>query len=113
MRSRNRIAAVALSVLLVLSVVGPALAVAQTDDETATSDGSLQFDVEQGANDTLVITVSDDNGTVEGSTVTVEAVDDGDEADDDEAESDDETENESETETESESETETEDDGDD
>jgi hypothetical protein len=77
MSSHKRIAAVALAILLVLSVIGPALAVAQTDGKTETTDdGPLSFDVENGDNDTLVITVSDDNGTVEGATVTVDTVDD-------------------------------------
>jgi hypothetical protein len=89
MSSRKRIAALALSVLLVLSVVGPALAVAQ-DEQTATDssdDGDLRFDVEQGSDDTLVITVYDDNGTVEGATVTVDTVDDGDDESENETES--------------------------
>lgn len=66
MSQHKRIAAVALSVLLVLSVVGPAIAAAQED-------GELEVEVEQ--DDGVLVTVSDDNGTVENATLNV-SVDD-------------------------------------
>jgi len=76
MSSKQRFAAIALSALLVLSVVGPAVAVAQTEDETdASDDGELTVDVTNGGNDTVVIVVEDENGSVDGATVTVSAVD--------------------------------------
>jgi len=91
MRSKRRIAAVALAALMVLSVVGPALAVAQEDTETETTDdgGDLTFDVREGGNDTVLVVVEDENGSVEGATVTVTAEnteDAGNETDDDETE---------------------------
>ena len=75
MRSKRRIAAVALAALMVLSVVGPALAVAQEDTKTETTDdgGDLTFDVREGGNDTVLVVVEDENGSVEGATVTVTA----------------------------------------
>ena len=103
MRSKRRIAAVALAALMVLSVVGPALAVAQEDTETETTDGGdLTFDVREGGNDTVLVVVEDENGSVEGATVTVTAEgtedDAGNETEDNETEDDDlendETENE-------------------
>ena len=83
MSSKRRLAAVALSALLVLSVVGPAIAVAQTDEET---DGSLSVDVRNSGDDVVVV-VEDENGSVDGATVTVSAV----EETDDEEETDNET----------------------
>jgi hypothetical protein len=77
MSPKQRFAAIALSALLVLSVVGPALAVAQTEtpEQTDTGDGGeLTVDVRNGGNDTVVIVVEDENGSVEGATVTVSAV---------------------------------------
>ena len=91
MSSKQRFAAIALSALLVLSVVGPALAVAQTEtpEQTDTSDGGeLTVDVRNGSNDTVVIVVEDENGSVEGATVTVSAVE---ETDDENETSDNET----------------------
>ena len=91
MSSKQRFAAIALSALLVLSVVGPALAVAQTEtpEQTDTSDGGeLTVDVRNGGNDTVVIVVEDENGSVEGATVTVSAVE---ETDDENEMSDNET----------------------
>ena len=85
MSSKRRLAAVALSALLVLSVVGPAIAVAQTDEET---DGSLSVDVRNSGDDVVVV-VEDENGSVDGATVTVSAV----EETDDEEETDNETAN--------------------
>ena len=76
MSSKQRFAAIALSALLVLSVVGPAIAIAQTEDETdASDDGELTVDVTNGGNDTVVIVVEDENGSVDGATVTVSAID--------------------------------------
>ena len=95
MRSKRRIAAVALAALMVLSVVGPALAVAQEDTETETTDdgGDLTFDVREGGNDTVLVVVEDENGSVEGATVTVTAEetedDAGNETEDNETEDDD------------------------
>lgn len=66
MSQHKRVAAVALSVLLVLSVVGPAIAAAEED-------GDLEVEVEQ--DDGVLVTVSDDNGTVENATLNV-SVDD-------------------------------------
>jgi hypothetical protein len=86
MSSKRRLAAVALSALLVLSVVGPAIAVAQTDEET--DGGGLSVDVRNSGDDVVVV-VEDENGSVDGATVTVSAV----EETDDEAETDNETEN--------------------
>ena len=77
MSPKQRFAAIALSALLVLSVVGPALAVAQTEtpEQTDTGDGGeLTVDIRNGGNDTVVIVVEDENGSVEGATVTVSAV---------------------------------------
>lgn len=77
MSPKQRFAAIALSALLVLSVVGPALAVAQTEtpEQMDTGDGGeLTVDVRNGGNDTVVIVVEDENGSVEGATVTVSAV---------------------------------------
>ena len=94
MSSKQRFAAIALSALLVLSMVGPAIAVAQTEDETdASDDGELTVDVTNGGNDTVVIVVEDENGSVDGATVTVSAVDETDEENetDDENETDEET----------------------
>ena len=76
---------------MVLSVVGPALAVAQEDTETQTTDdgGDLTFDVREGGNDTVLVVVEDENGSVEGATVTVtaeETEDAGNETDDNETE---------------------------
>lgn len=67
MSQHKRIAAVALSVLLVLSVVGPAIATAQEEE------GELEVEVEQ--DDGVLVTVSDENGSVENASVNV-AVDD-------------------------------------
>ena len=86
MNSKRRLAAVALSALLVLSVVGPAIAVAQTDEET--DGGGLSVDVRNSGDDVVVV-VNDENGSVDGASVTVSAV----EETDDEAETDNETEN--------------------
>ena len=86
MSSKRRLAAVALSALLVLSVVGPAIAVAQTDEET--DGGGLSVDVRNSGDDVVVV-VNDENGSVDGASVTVSAV----EEVDDEAETDNETEN--------------------
>jgi len=88
MSSKRRIAAVALAALMVLSVVGPALAVAQEDTETETTDdgGDLTFDVREGGNDTVLVVVEDENGSVEGATVTVTAKETDDDADDNETE---------------------------
>ena len=91
MSPKQRFAAIALSALLVLSVVGPALAVAQTEtpEQTDTGDGGeLTVDVRNGGNDTVVIVVEDENGSVEGATVTVSAVE---ETDDENETSDNET----------------------
>jgi len=66
MSSQKRIAAVALSVLLVLSVVGPALAVAQEED-------GLSVDVTQ--DEAVTATVADGNGSVANASLTV-SVDD-------------------------------------
>ena len=101
MRSKRRIAAVALAALMVLSVVGPALAVAQDDTETETTDdgGDLTVDVREGGNDTVLVVVEDENGSVEGATVTVtaEETEDADnETDDSETEDDNLEENETE-----------------
>ena len=71
MSSKRRLAAVALSALLVLSVVGPAIAVAQTDEET--DGGGLSVDV-RNSGDNVVVVVEDENGSVDGATVTVSAV---------------------------------------
>jgi hypothetical protein len=73
---------------MVLSVVGPALAVAQEDTETETTDdgGDLTFDVREGGNDTVLVVVEDENGSVEGATVTVTAGETDDDADDNETE---------------------------
>ena len=93
MSSKRRLAAVALSTLLVLSVVGPAVAVAQTDEET---DGDLSVDVRNSGDDVVVV-VEDENGSVDGATVTVSAVEETDEAETDNETADNETDNEEET----------------
>ena len=93
MSSKRGIVAVALAALMVLSVVGPALAAAQTQEDDTTDDGGdLTVDVREGGNDTVLVVVEDENGSVEGATVTVsaeETEDADDETDDNETSGDD------------------------
>ena len=93
--------AVALAALMVLSVVGPALAAAQTQEDNTTDDGGdLTVDVREGGNDTVLVVVEDENGSVEGATVTVsaeETEDADDETDDNETSDDNETVDDNET----------------
>ena len=95
MSSKRGIVAVALAALMVLSVVGPALAAAQTQEDDTTDDGGdLTVDVREGGNDTVLVVVEDENGSVEGATVTVsaeETEDADDETDDNEMSDDNET----------------------
>ena len=97
MSSKRGIVAVALAALMVLSVVGPALAAAQTQEDDTTDDGGdLTVDVREGGNDTVLVVVEDENGSVEGATVTVSAeeTEDADDKTDDNETSDDEEDNE-------------------
>ena len=93
MSSKRGIVAVALAALMMLSVVGPALAAAQTQEDDTTDDGGdLTVDVREGGNDTVLVVVEDENGSVEGATVTVsaeETEDADDETDDNETSDDD------------------------
>jgi hypothetical protein len=73
MSSQKRIAAVALSVLLVLSVAGPALAVAQAEDGltvAVSQDEAVTATVADGngsvANASVTVSVDDENGTYDG-----------------------------------------------
>ena len=102
MSSKRGIVAVALAALMVLSVVGPALAAAQIQEDDTTDDGGdLTVDVREGGNDTVLVVVEDENGSVEGATVTVSAEEtedaDDNETDDNETSDDDETSDDNET----------------
>lgn len=67
MRSKHRLFATTLAAVLVLSIVGPGLAMADHDmDDT---DAGPSIDVEQ--TDGVVVTVQDENGTVENASVGV------------------------------------------
>ena len=59
MSSKRGIVAVALAALMVLSVVGPALAAAQTQEDDTTDDGGdLTVDVREGGSDAVLVVVS-------------------------------------------------------
>lgn len=72
MRSKHRLFALTLAAVLVLSVVGPGLAMAQEDDST---ESNSELDVGVAQEDGVVVTVSDENGTVENATVEVTVAD--------------------------------------